>query len=563
MERSVPVRMPKALLAATLLLAGALPACAPDAAPRIELGIATAVPRPCALVLWIDGLGADRFDALQAAGKLPNVTRYLIDRGVRVRGAVASYPTITYANNVSFNTGLLPGHHGILGNKWFDRDKLVYQDYTFIKTYRQVDDDFTAPTIHEQLGDDLTATILTPVRRGADRNIDNWATAGISWHFGMHRNVNRLTTLRFELLADYANRHGRWPKLIFAYFVTPDTLGHAEGVTAPPYTEMILDVDRQIGHICRAYEQAGLLDKTCITLISDHGFVNTPRHFDVAEFFRKELKVATRDERYGRDASPAKRKKHFGDARAVVVAGGNRRCSIHLRADDDWSRRPSEEEVLNFGASPSAVSLPAPRVVPALARQEAVELLTVRLGPGSVRVRDRNGAGVIDRITRDGRKRYRYRATEGTDPLGHASEPKAAALMDGKHHDAAAWLAASLDTPHPDAVVQLIEMNDSPRSGDVVLFAADGWDFTGRDAGGHGGLTREEILVPWVIAGPGLPAGGAVVGARTVDLMPTILHLIGRSGAVPAGLDGRSIADRLTSARRGAEATRGQRTEQP
>ena len=542
------------LLAALVLAAWLAPAgCVSDAPPAIELAPETLVPQRSALVIWVDGLGADRFEALRQAGKLPHITRYLVDRGVSVEAAVASYPTITYANNVSFSTGLLPGHHGVVGNKWFDRHRLVLQNYNFIKSYQQVDEDFAAPTIYERLGADFTATILTPVRRGATRNIDNWASAGIAWYFGLQATVNRLTTARFELIADVANRCGRWPRFILAYFVTPDTVGHARGASSEACTEMILDVDRQVGHICAAYEKAGLLGRTVITLVSDHGFVDTPQHFDVARFFRKALKVPTCSRRYGRDEPFENRVRHFEAARAVVVAGGNRRCAIHLRAGAHWWRRPTEAEIDGFvhaGGPPSATTCAAPpRALPALlAAHPAVDLLVVRRGPDSVRVQDADGAGAIDRVRRDGKKLYRYRVLQGTDPLGHSSDMEASALMDDAHHDADAWLHAGLGTARPDAVVQLAELNDSPRSGDVWLFASAEWDFAPGDAGGHGGLLRREIVVPWVWAGPGLPAGATLRGARTVDLMPTILHLIGRAEAIPPAVDGRSIADRLRNA---------------
>ncbi|MCK4626948.1 MAG: alkaline phosphatase family protein, partial [Phycisphaerae bacterium] len=467
-------------------------------------------------------------------------------------------PTITYANDTSFATGLFPGHHGIVGNKWFDRHSLIFQNYNFIKTYQQVDSDFRATTIYEALADEFTATILAPVRRGATRNIDNWMSAGVSWQLGMQKNVNHLTTARFELIADVANRTGRWPKYIFAYFVTPDTAGHDYGTKAPPYTEMILDVDRQIGHICKSLEQAGILEKTYITLISDHGFVDTPNHFDVAKYFSRKLKIPTISKMYGRDELFEKRIAHFAKARAVVVTGGMRRCCIHLRSGKHWWVRPTEKEIDGFLCKHSAFSHGNRPLQPVrgdtsdwLASMEPVDLLMVRLDDNRVRVQNDKGAGVIERIVRDGKKLYRYRVInrhrviEGTDPLGYASNPKAAALIDGEYHDADTWLAATLDTPKPDCVVQLIELNDSHRSGDIVLFAADGWAFGGTEKGGHGGLLRHEIIVPWIWAGPGLPAKSSITAARTVDLMPTMLHLIGRREAIPAGLDGKSLAERL------------------
>jgi len=530
-----------------LLLVMSLPAagCALDQPPQICLSPATVVPDRCAVVFWVDGLDIECFNRLLAAGKLPNIRRYLVDRGVTVRGAAASLPTITYANNVSFNTGLLPGHHGIVGNKWFDRYRLIFQDYQSIGTYRQVDEDFTARTVHEYLNQDVTATILTPVRRGATRNFDNWMSAGVAWYFDMQKTVNHLTAYRFGQIAEVANRCGRWPKLIFAYFVTPDTVAHAEGISAPRYTEMLIDIDRQIGHVCQALAKAGLLERTYLTLVSDHGFVDTPRIFDVPAYFQDTLKVPTLSTMYGRDEQFGKRVRHFRKAWAVVVAGGNRRCNIHLRCAEHWWRMPTYQQIESFPYRGKAPGMTLPSL---LARCSAIELVVVRCGADAAVVRTAAGSGRIDRTMRNGVKCYRYGVLSGTDPLCYQGRPKAAALMDGNYHDGRAWLMATLDTPKPDCVPQIIELMDSHRSGDIVLFAADGWGLCGNDKGGHGGLLRHEIIVPWVWAGPGLPAAARITGARTVDLTPTILHLTGRAGEVPPGLDGRSIADRLKSA---------------
>ena len=320
--------------------------------------------------------------------------------------------------------GCFPGHHGIVGNKWFDRNRLIFQNYDFIKTYRQVDSDFHATTIYDVLSEDFTATILTPVRRGATRNIDNWMSAGISWYFGLQKNVNNLTTARFELIADTANRTGRWPKYIFAYFVTPDTAGHAHGTKAPPYTNMLLDIDRQIGHICQSLQQAGLLEKTYIALISDHGFVDTPNHFDVVKYFRKTLKIPTTTRTFGVGEEFEERAAHFADARAVLVNGGMRRCSIHLRAGDHWWQRPTEEQIdgfpRSFGTHPAAGIPTQPQIPELLARNPAVDLVMIHLGDDSVRVQNKTGVGVIDRVVRDGVKLYRYRVISKSDPLGYA-----------------------------------------------------------------------------------------------------------------------------------------------
>ena len=85
----------------------------------------------------------------------------------------------------------------------------------------------------------------------------------------------------------------------------------------------------------------------------------------------------------------------------------------------------------------------------------------------------------------------------------------------------------------------------------VLAFTADHGDSLGE----HGETTHgifvydSTVRVPMLLAGPGVPAGRRVDAlARTVDLAPTILELLGLPAA--DGLDGRSL-ERLWSGREG------------
>jgi arylsulfatase A-like enzyme len=72
---------------------------------------------------------------------------------------------------------------------------------------------------------------------------------------------------------------------------------------------------------------------------------------------------------------------------------------------------------------------------------------------------------------------------------------------------------------------------DSPRAGDVVLFAAEGWDFAPGGAGGHGGLGESDTQVPMIFSGSMIDRGALLESARLADVTPTILGLLGKSPA--------------------------------
>jgi hypothetical protein len=162
-----------------------------------------------------------------------------------------------------------------------------------------------------------------------------------------------------------------------------------------------------------------------------------------------------------------------------------------------------------------------------LARAPEVRLVVTR-GPaaGRVVVYGPAGRSEIAREDEDGTPPlYRYRVLEGEDPLGYASDPAVRDLV-GTAREADEWLDATAAGPFPDLVVQLPEFFDSPRAPDVYVSPADGYGFTSGKAAGHGSLSRSEMVVPLLFAGPRVVPGHRHA-ARTVDLAPTLLGYLG------------------------------------
>ncbi|HSG29288.1 MAG TPA: hypothetical protein VLA34_12465, partial [Candidatus Krumholzibacterium sp.] len=63
---------------------------------------------------------------------------------------------------------------------------------------------------------------------------------------------------------------------------------------------------------------------------------------------------------------------------------------------------------------------------------------------------------------------------------------------------------------------------------DIVVSSEPGWDFMDQQhRASHGGLEKEELLVPFVLAGPGIREGEVIPQARTVDLYPAFLRFFG------------------------------------
>jgi len=70
--------------------------------------------------------------------------------------------------------------------------------------------------------------------------------------------------------------------------------------------------------------------------------------------------------------------------------------------------------------------------------------------------------------------------------------------------------------------------------------AAPGWDLMNEGhIGSHGSLEREEMMVPAVLAGPGI-IKKKLKYARTVDIFPTYLRFFGMNPAL-LKIEGRTL----------------------
>jgi hypothetical protein len=157
-----------------------------------------------------------------------------------------------------------------------------------------------------------------------------------------------------------------------------------------------------------------------------------------------------------------------------------------------------------------------------LRNEEPVRLVMVKEKEDVYRVFSKDGESKIERDYMS----FRY-TVNAADPLGYADNLDSSQLIDGAYHDKDEWFAATTETDFPDALFQISQLFDSERCGDIVISSVPGWDFMKQEhIATHGGLEKAEMMVPCVIAGPGIKQG-IIPLARSVDLHPTYLKFLG------------------------------------
>jgi arylsulfatase A-like enzyme len=354
---------------------------------------------------------------------------------------------------------------------------------------------------------------------------------------------------------------GHWPDFTLVYFPGPDDVAHFNGGGSTAYRRALKSLDCSLGQILRAFECGGVIDKMTLVLTADHGMHDVGRcnWRDVAQLLRDQAGI----EAYGsqsdldeyvpwmdneNDASLTSRTRRFDRWCALVTTAGERQASIHLRCGWTWSSRPAYQQILwyhrpgeNAESRSEDASLPA-----LLVADPAVAFAAVRDGAYAVQLFGKGGIARIERQTGGKAGSYSYRVVSGTDPL-FGSDPAPPPLADGAFHPSRDWLAATAASSHPDAVAQLGDLFDTRKAGEIVLFAAPGYDFSKKYVGGHGGLERDEMTIPMYFAGPRFEPGRTIPAGRLVDLVPTVLDLMGlkQRTAESCRMDGASLLPEL------------------
>jgi hypothetical protein len=244
----------------------------------------------------------------------------------------------------------------------------------------------------------------------------------------------------------------------------------------------------------------------------------------------------------------ADRLRELDGADAVLVDGSHRRVVLYLRGAAGWFETTSHQEVLDF----LRIDTKETKIwdIP------GVGLVCIRDGENRVRVFSVKGDIVIARRKEpDETLSYRIEAPEGTamgNPLAYLDSPALGKFVDAGWHSSREWLAGTADSKYPDFVPQIVEYFDSLRAGDIVVFADDSAFFSGFDHGEHGAPLNRDMRIPMFFTGPDIPKGGRLANARIVDVMPTIVDLLGESEKLKdiPPIDGRSLAAQLRSALR-------------
>jgi len=444
------------------------------------------------MIIDIDGLRRDVFEAALQSGSLPSFERILggpTGEAAFQVPAVSTAPSITFTAQASIVTGTHPGVHGIIGNESFDRfgrisdgrprhfgfdvgDTLAADDA--VNVFRQGLASRAlrsrAPTLYEKfaLRRLPSAVFYHMYARGASF----WRPPNLIdiARFTKGRGVLGLEAGQYDAgmlrnLGAYLHTAER-PSVVMAYFMGLDHHSHLHGPdTQAEYLAGTLDA--QMGQLLTVLEQQGWLDDTLFAIVSDHGQINAipdDRH-SLRLGFPFDLELVHVFSALGLDVHD----KPGEDPGCDAVMGLNGGLAhVHLqRHDGRWADPPYfEADVLRVAQAFHDMNTRG-RYAPEL--QETLELVLVR----------------------------------NVEAHGWDADYEVV-LESGQRWPLSAYLEAHPELAYIDAANRLSLMI-SEAAGDLLLIARgrDGYYFGGPQRGVHGGLLAGESEPVLVLAYPG------------------------------------------------------------
>lgn len=498
---------------------------------------------PFLTVFLLDGARQDVVFRELQAGRLPHIAR-LGHEGAIIERGIASFPSMTGYAYYPFVTGLDSTRSGILGLRWFDRSRDKGNLRSYVGTTNdQMSVDF-APhpkLLYERFGDQHSFSLNTYANRGVKRNAKTGlAYARAKYHrtlwilsaIGKIPLVGKLIAPDWEEAEDIGvdlaiEDLKKQPKIQWVTLASMDAHQHIAG-TDERYAEIIRYADTLIGRYREASRALGQEENRIYLITTDHGATDADKNLDLREVLQNccDLK-AERDGSTNVFASDVEQPlSEWFDQDAAVVINGDMLNYLYFRdpdrsGADAWRDPLLLDRLRSFRGKDVVEGLrhePGLRFVMGWSnQQQAAKVFTSR---GEATIREQQGG-------------LSYTFT-GEDPFAYHGDPRVTPLLDGKPHDQRSWLDATFDTAFPDAVYRVHRLLTAPGIPDIVVTAATGWDLgkdyeiiVGNYRGGHGGLSADQMLSWFVLAGPGVRPGARLNVARVEDVGATLFPLLG------------------------------------
>lgn len=405
------------------------------------------------IFIIIDGLSDDFFR--RNIYEAPNLNNIIHNGGYYAKNTTC-IPSCTGIAHTYLMTGVCADKHSISGINFFNLENLIHYNCLSTKVETLLNESLSKEilTIFEQNKNVKSASIWNPVTRGADINISyhsTWYRHAAKMAMEQIRNGARILTIWYPLL---------------------DPIGHYLGNEHAFRKFWFHRIDYQIGLLCQELSKNKLLNKSMIYITSDHGQTKTSKQLDLFKFL-----------------------KNLG----FTVKGATWE-TVNVNSLDDFDiflcRNGYRFAHIYFGNN---ICEEQKEIIKELLLQEEGIRNTFTKKNENILVESRHGCALIQ-SDNSAEAKYSYQVLSGADPLNYDDSFD---LIDANYYSEKEWKKETILSESPNVVPQIHQLMMAKTSGEITVVASEDYQFTSLPhKAGHGGFTKEEMIVPTIALFP-------------------------------------------------------------
>ncbi|WMJ86909.1 alkaline phosphatase family protein [Anaerocolumna sp. MB42-C2] len=241
------------------------------------------------MVISYDAFSEDNWEK---ASKLPNLLK-LIKNGAYTTKLKSVYPTLTYVVHTTMVTGVYPDKHGIYHNNpiqpfvreqeqnwfWFKKDIKVPAIYDVLQKYHMKSAgilwpvtgkaaiSYNIPEIRAIKQENQALKIL--------RNGSPLYSIRMEKKFGrLRKGIKQPNLDNFTTMCAMDTIKREKPNLLLVHLIDLDDTKHEYGTDSPEIEKVLIRMDKRLGDILKAAEEAGIKKDTVFLIVGDHGQIN-------------------------------------------------------------------------------------------------------------------------------------------------------------------------------------------------------------------------------------------------------------------------------------------------
>ncbi|MDT8419178.1 MAG: alkaline phosphatase family protein [Desulfuromonadales bacterium] len=511
------------------------------------------------LLFMIDGLAVGPFEKALAKGQLPHIAGLLRTRPTSAMRAISTFPSATSPSVPEFVSGRyaelenLPAPGAVHA---FDREQRRVIRYLTNPDFWQ----WPLVTLFDATRHLSSITVFEGRWDGPKSILTqfNMTRQAVMEIIGAHE-LAEGDRPPVEAFLEVVRSAGL-PALSFVVMNDFDMAAHFYGPYSYEAQEALKAIDALFGEILATLaaipgkKKSSILDETNIILFGDHGHVASSEFVDLQAFFNQQGLKAV-------DVSTIPHivfRERLGSLwtewpDVILVSGGSNIAQVYLKQKgDSWEKASAPDSVPRHAKMSGSSDLPT--LAAAISGIRGIDQVLWQDSSGStyVRAADNRSARIATRTVAN-EVRYAYVVDEKAqqDPFAYLDSPATRSLVCREHQVGDScflrreeWFDRTFGSPYPGAVALVPKAFHPQRfTGDLMVTLKPGYSFLRGQQGDHGNLSREAVLTPLILNGPGIGPCRERHRAKLVDLYPSVAVLLGAAADDPAfnGLDGRVL----------------------